>query len=68
MLPCGPAGPLRQYPGSVCERFATSLHPKVQDAKVLAFKVANSWQFWHADLEQWICKQSRGTDMNREDD
>ena len=46
----------------------TSLHPTVQDAKVLAFKVGNSWRFWHADLEQWICEQSRGTDMNREDD
>lgn len=40
----------------------------VQDGKLSAFKVGNSWRFRREDLEWWSSKQSRGTCTNREDD
>ena len=45
-----------------------TLYRLVQDGKLPAFKVGNSWRFRREDLEQWISEQSRGTDTNREDD
>ncbi|MBI1949371.1 MAG: helix-turn-helix domain-containing protein [Myxococcales bacterium] len=45
-----------------------TLYRLVQDGKLPAFKVGNSWRFRREDLERWISEQSRGTDTNREDD
>lgn len=45
-----------------------TLYRLVQDGKLPAFKVGNSWRFRRDDLERWISEQSRGTDTNREDD
>lgn len=45
-----------------------TLYRLVQDGKVPAFKVGNSWRFRREDLERWISEQSRGTDTNRADD
>lgn len=45
-----------------------ALHRLVQDEKLPAFKVGNSWRFRREDLERWISEQPRGTDTNREDD
>ncbi len=45
-----------------------TLYRLVQDGNLPAFKVGNSWPFRREDLERWISEQSRGTDMNREDD
>ena len=44
-----------------------TLYRLVQDGKLPAFKVGNSWRFRREDLERWISEQSRGTDTNRED-
>lgn len=45
-----------------------TLYRLVQDRKLPAFKVGNSWRFRRQDLERWISKQSRGTDTKGEDD
>ncbi len=45
-----------------------TLYRLVQDGKLPAFKVGNSWRFRREDLERWISEQSRGTDTNREED
>ena len=45
----------------------TSLHPTVQDAKVLALKVGNSWRLRRADLKQWICEQSQNRQSHEDD-
>ncbi len=45
-----------------------TLYRLVQDGKLPAFKVGNSWRFRREDLERWISEQSRGTDTSREDD
>ncbi len=45
-----------------------TLYRLVQDGKLPAFKVGNSWRFRREDLERWISEQSRGADTNREDD
>lgn len=45
-----------------------TLYRLVQEGKLPAFKVGNSWRFRREDLERWISEQSRGTDTNREDD
>ena len=44
-----------------------TLYRLVQDGKLPAFKVGNSWRFRREDLERWISEQSRGTDTNREE-
>ena len=44
-----------------------TLYRLVQDGKLPAFKVGNSWRFRREDLERWISERSRGTDTNRED-
>ncbi len=45
-----------------------TLYRLVQDGKLPAFKVGNSWRFRREDLERWISEQSRGTEPTREDD
>ena len=45
-----------------------TLYRLVQDGKLPAFKVGNSWRFRREDLERWISEQSRGTDTNCEGD
>jgi excisionase family DNA binding protein len=45
-----------------------TLYRLVQEGKLPAFKVGNSWRFRREDLDRWISEQSRGTDTNREDD
>lgn len=45
-----------------------TLYRLVQEGKLPAFKVGNSWRFRREDLERWISEQSRGTDTNREED
>ena len=45
-----------------------TLYRLVQEGKLPAFKVGNSWRFRREDLERWISDQSRGTEPTREDD
>lgn len=45
-----------------------TLYRLVQEGKLPAFKVGNSWRFRREDLERWISDQSRGTEPPREDD
>ena len=45
-----------------------TLYRLVQEGKLPAFKVGNSWRFRREDLERWISEQSRGTEPTREDD
>ena len=45
-----------------------TLYRLVQEGKLPAVKVGNSWRFRREDLERWISEQSRGTDTNREED
>ncbi len=46
-----------------------TLYRLVQEGKLPAFKVGNSWRFRREDLERWISdQQSRGTEPTREDD
>ena len=45
-----------------------TLYRLVQDGKLPAFRVGNSWRFRREDLDRWISEQSRGTDANREED
>ncbi|WP_437487297.1 helix-turn-helix domain-containing protein [Sorangium sp. So ce1014] len=45
-----------------------TLYRLVQEGKLPAFKVGNSCPFRRENLERWISEQSRGTDMNHEDD
>jgi excisionase family DNA binding protein len=44
-----------------------TLYNLVQERKLPAFKVGNSWRFRREDLEKWISKQSRVTEPTRED-
>ena len=45
-----------------------TLYRLVQEGKLPAFKVGNSWRFRREDLERWISEQSRGPEPTREDD
>ncbi len=46
-----------------------TLYRLVQERRLPAFKVGNSWRFRRDDLERWISEQqSRGTEPTREDD
>ena len=42
-----------------------TLYRLVQDGKLPAFKVGNSWRFRRQDLERWISEQSRGPEPTR---
>ena len=45
-----------------------TLYRLVQDGKLPAFKVGNSWRLRREDSERWISEQTRGTGTNREDE
>lgn len=45
-----------------------TLYRLVQDGKLPAFKVGNSWRFRREDLERWISEQSRGGEGGRDGD
>jgi len=40
-----------------------TLYRLVQEGKLPAFKVGNSWRFRREDLDRWISEQSRGTEQ-----
>ncbi len=43
-----------------------TLYRLVQDGKLPAFKVGNSWRFRREDLERWISEQSHGMEKSRD--
>lgn len=45
-----------------------TLYRLVQNGKLPAFKVGNSWRFRREDLERWISEQSRSGEGGRDGD